>query len=268
MITNRPTEDGPLNGYHTVRYSDMDGVIRPGDGYYGGDYGVRPFVPGRFTDRPIILNRPFTSPADLGYVFRDVPWKSLDFFSRYSGDLGLLDLFSLEEAQDVTPVVAGKVNLNTRRPEVLATILTGTTQRLGDIRDTISAIEIGQASAIDPAAVAAGVVAETTANAITYAGDLVPRILGKFQPGNASDVMAGIQTKPEREAVIRTLSAVGNTRTWNFMIDLVVQKGSLVPGTSELEQFVVSAQRRCWVHVAVDRITGDVVDMQKEWVDE
>lgn len=276
FMTNNPDVPAP-NGFHTVIYQDLDRVIRPADGYYGGNSGVRPMMPDQFIDRPIVLNRPFTSPAELGYVFRDQPWKSLDFFSRFSADLGLLDLFSVDESDEQTPVVAGKVSLNTRRPEIIQAVLSGAAQQLGDVRPAIvGPIQIGGSgptlpankAIIDPATVATGIVAETTLNPISYAGDLVPRILGKEIPGTPADVLAGVQTKTEREAAIRTLAGIGNTRTWNFMIDLVVQTGSFPPQVTEARDFVVSAQRRAWIHVAMDRMTGEVVATEREWVDE
>jgi len=275
FMTNNP--DGPANGFHTVIYQDLDRIIRPADGYYGGDSAVRPVVPSAFIDRRIVLNRPFVSPRDLGYVFREQTWKSLDFFSRFSADLGLLDLFSVDESDEQTPVVAGKVSLNSRRPEVIEAVLSGANQQLGDVRPASAGlIQIGGSgptlpggkTIINPATVAAGIVAETTLNPISYAGDLVPRVLGKEIPGTAADVLAGVQTKPEREAAIRALAGIGDTRTWNVMIDLVVQTGSFPPQVTEARDFVVSAQRRAWVHVAMDRMTGEVVATEREWVDE
>jgi len=46
---------------------------------------------------PIILNRPFRNVAELGYAFRDLPWKTLDFFTDKSADAGLLDVFTIND---------------------------------------------------------------------------------------------------------------------------------------------------------------------------
>ena len=75
--------------------------------------------------RPLLLHRPFRTVAELGYVFRDLPWKNLDFFTPESGDAGLLDLFCINETSDPNGLVAGKVNLNTRQAPVLAAIVAG-----------------------------------------------------------------------------------------------------------------------------------------------
>jgi hypothetical protein len=75
--------------------------------------------------RPLLLHRPFRTVAELGYVFRDVPWKNIDFFTPESGDAALLDLFCINETGDPNGMVAGKVNLNTRQAPVLTAIVSG-----------------------------------------------------------------------------------------------------------------------------------------------
>src|SRR6185312_8619109 len=73
--------------------------------------------------RPLLLHRPFRSVAELGYVFRDDPWKNLSFFTPESGDAALLDIFCINEVDNANAVVAGKVNLNTRQAAVLGAIV-------------------------------------------------------------------------------------------------------------------------------------------------
>ena len=85
--------------------------------------GATPFTQSQ--SRPLLLHRPFRTVAELGYVFRDVPWKNLDFFTPESGDAGLLDLFCINETASPTSLVAGKVNLNTRQAPVLTAIISG-----------------------------------------------------------------------------------------------------------------------------------------------
>ena len=76
-----------------------------------------------------------------------------------------------------------------------------------------------------------------------------------------------------REAPIRALAAAGQTRVWNLMIDLVAQTGRYPKGTSGFtssrgENFIVEGEQRYWVHVAIDRYTGQVIDKQIEVVKE
>lgn len=75
-------------------------------------------------------------------------------------------------------------------------------------------------------------------------------------------------TKTEREAVIRALADGANTRTWNVMIDLVAQVGRYPSTAKALANFLVERERHYWLHLAIDRYTGQIVDKQLEIVRE
>jgi hypothetical protein len=48
---------------------------------------------------------------------------------------------------------------------------------------------------------------------------------------------------------------------------LIAQTGRYPPGTADLTQpFVVEGEKRYWLHVAIDRFTGEIVDQQLEAV--
>src|SRR5207253_5315442 len=100
----------------TVDYTDPDTIQRRGDSISGT---TTPMLPANFSDRPQILNRPFQRLAELGQVFRDQPWKTLDFTTASSPDAGLLDVFTLHEST----TEGGKTSLNTRYKPVLTAIL-------------------------------------------------------------------------------------------------------------------------------------------------
>jgi len=250
-------------------YTDMDGIRRMGDsGIFdstkvSGTAG-NPFnhTVDRTIDRPIILNRPFQSVGELGYVFRDDPWRSLDFFSPESADAGLLDLFSVEDVD----VSAARVDLNTRQAPVFQAILSGVAK---------SGTQTFAASP-DPANIAATIVAVTGTNPVVNRADLVTRFRSsqdddvRFQslPALSFSNTEDNQIKPQRESIVRALADVGNTRTWNLMIDVVAQAGQFPPAAASLDQFVVGGQRHYWFHVAIDRVTGQVIDKQLELVTE
>lgn len=256
IATNHPET---LSSLHTLRYPDRDGVIRPADAYFGDGEAVVPMSPGRFGDRPVLLNRPFRSVGDLGYVFRDQPWKTLDFSTRYSADLGLLDVFSLDESTEAVPLVAGKVNLNTRRPEVLSALLRGAAENFPGPDSALPTTEIdGDRADL----IAAAIMDETGWQPVVYPGDLVSRV---FHPPTGDDVLGDV-VKGEREAALRTLTALGDTRTWNFMMDLVVQTGRFTSASTDGADFLVQSEHRYWIHVAMDRLTGEIVDLQTETV--
>ena len=128
-------------------YADPDGVVRPGMGAYTGGNGGSPASGGYpqaddsgttsyniRNSRPLMLNRPFRSVADMGYASRGMPWKNVDFFHTSSGDAALLDLFcvdptpellqkqgyaNLNTAQTAVPLHAGVLDLNTRQTPVI-----------------------------------------------------------------------------------------------------------------------------------------------------
>ena len=52
------------------------------------------------------------------------------------------------------------------------------------------------------------------------------------------------------------------------MIDVIAQSGAYPPGQINLANFVVQGEQRYWVHVAIDRFTGQVIGKQIEVVNE
>src|SRR5262249_31576447 len=124
----------------TTTYADNDNVNRPADAKYPGaasTTGARtPYYTPSY--QPIILNRPFRNVGELGCAFRDLPWKTLDFFSDKSADAGLLDIFTVNDGPAlfdvngnftgmgaVPTMTAGSVNLNTTQTAVLHAVFAG-----------------------------------------------------------------------------------------------------------------------------------------------
>jgi len=278
--------------------------------------------------RPLILNRPFQSVGELGYVFRDIPWKNLDFFAPESADNALLDVFCVGDTDNALSLVAGRVGLNTKQPLVLASIISGAVVDDPKLSDTT----VGSLSTT---------VAPTVANALTArTGDLttsgmgplrnVAELIGRwvsaqaivpsatYSPANpngdlalsngykdgklsyagfsgnftatspAKDLGTAYQnstfdpdanknlavktsvTQVERlrAAPLRALANVGQTRVWNLMIDVVAQTGRYPVNATTLAGFTVEGEQRYWVHLAIDRFTGQVIDKQVEVVKE
>jgi hypothetical protein len=81
-----------------------------------------------------------------------------------------------------------------------------------------------------------------------------------------SNATQSAQIQRFREAPIRALSAVGQTRVWNLLIDVIAQTGNFPSTAKTLDNFYVKGQQRYWVHVAIDRFTGQVIDKQIEVV--
>jgi hypothetical protein len=253
--------------------------------------GLRPTAQSQ--SRPIVLNRPFQSVAELGYVFRDMPWKNLDFFTPESPDTALLDVFCVEEDTNPSGLVGAKVNLNTRHAPVLQALLSGAA------RDEIGSLPVGAWSRTIQPALSPGEAAAISAALIRRTGSVAPgqgplrnvgELVGKYVPdytsgygqpydGFSADLSlyeGGVlgPLSPNnliqrfRESAIRALADVGTVRVWNLLIDLTAQSGRYPPGASSLREFVVEGEKRVWLHVALDRFTGDVLDRHLEVVSE
>jgi hypothetical protein len=237
------------------------------------------------TVRPIIMNRPFRSVGEMGYAFRDQPFRSLSFSSSNSPDAGLLDLFTTV-AYGVTPTPSpspsispsyptptvtprgGVISLNSLQARVLAAVLGSTIRR----EDTPRVMNSGVPSPVpSPVAnthannVATYFVSSATPAPLVNRADLANWI------ANLPDTtgVGPSSPKTQRESIARALGEVGQTRTWNLMLDVIAQSGRYPPNATSLRNgFVVDGEQRYWVHVAIDRFTGQVIDKKIEVVNE
>ncbi len=233
--------DGIYNPVQTIT-ADNDGIVRT------NDIGtVVPYSAGGASERPIVLNRAFHTPGDMGYAFRDQPWTSVDFRSTNSADAGLLDIFSV---YDDPPVTAGHINLNSAPKEVIQAIIAGST--LNEI--TLTSFTSGKASTV------AAAFTNWVANTPMYSR----ADLASFASTNAIAGFISNNRKFEREGAIRALSGVGQTRTIILLLDLVAQAGFYGPTAASLNDFHVNSQVHYWAHIAIDRFTGQIVDLQIE----
>lgn len=276
---------------------DPDGVVRRAMGGYasdtasGGSTGTSqglPMISGNNASRPMILNRPFRSVAELGYTFRDTPWKNIDFSFPESGDAALLDVFCVDETNNDNALIAGKVNLNTRQAPVLKALLAGSI--LNDMSSSPSTLSFAIAESI------ANKLVERTTSTTASLGPLANRseLVGRWRgsgstaatsPDKDPDVLysgfsfdvgavSGVKGTDaafitgQREAAIRALADAGSTRVWNLLIDVVAQAGRFAPGQTSLAGFYVEGEKRYWLHIAIDRFTGKVLDRQLEVVTE
>lgn len=270
---NMPNVLGTTVASSYSSYNDTDGIQRIADSglFTNAPTTVAPTVGNPFymagtrtSDRPVILNRPFNSVGEIGYTFRDDPWRSLDFFSAYNGvstspDSGLLDLFTVSDTTN--SVVAGRVNLNTRNTAVLQAIFNSTVA--DPTGETSDAATLG-----NPGAMATNLATYTSTAPLSNKSQLVTGFGPSLPTGGSTGVPFSSvdeqNVKACREAYIRALADVGQTRTWNLMIDIVAQAGRYPPTATSLDQFVVESERRYWLHVAIDRFTGKIIDERLE----
>ena len=79
--------------------------------------------------RPVMMNRPFRSVGEMGYAFRDQPFRTLSFSSANSPDAALLDLFSVNDYSAPSSMRAGTISLNSQQSAALAAVLGSTIKR-------------------------------------------------------------------------------------------------------------------------------------------
>jgi hypothetical protein len=293
-----PIASNPGNSAHYDR--DPDGIVRRVIGGYasdpanGGAAGATvglPMVTSNNQSRPIILNRPFRSVAELGYVCRGTPWANLNFSFPESGDAALLDVFCVDELESANSLVAGRVDINTRQAPVLQALIAGALTDDSNTQATLPGVPAGTQAA----AVAAALVSRTTNTTTAATGPLANRaeLVGRwYQPltgvttptnpdpttyytGFSADLggVAGLSGQPNglsprlRDASIRALADSANARTWSLLIDLVAQTGrypATATAATQLPNFMVAGERHYWLHVAIDRYTGQILDQQLE----
>jgi hypothetical protein len=243
-------------------YQDKDGTQRPADGWWSS--ATANTLPEREDGqqyRPVMLSRPFYSVGELGYVSRDMPWKSLDFSTPLSGDAGLLDYFCVNDGyagSTNAPVVAGVLDLNTAQTPVLQAMLNGAPRA--------QLFPANDITAPDASTIAAKITSITATAPLLNKSEIATRLAPADPTVTSSSNDSNI--KERREALVRALASVGQVRTWNLMIDVVAQTGHFPPGATGFNNFLVTAEQRYWAHVAIDRYSGQVVSVQLEPVSE
>jgi hypothetical protein len=174
----------------------------------------------------------------------------------------LLDFFTYNSASSR----AGIVNLNTRNPYVLASIISGAL-----LHDPgYIAIPTSLVSQSDALTAGNAIVTATTAanGAVVTRADVAR--LAKV----ASDALPGVLgvSDEAKQTIARALAEVGQARVWNLMIDVIAQTGQYSPGTtspldnSNASKFIVEGEKRYWLHIALDRDDGSVLGSQLEEV--
>lgn len=260
-------------GSSSTDYSDADGVIRRGMG--AAVPGASPLDE---ISRPRLLNRPFRNVGEIGFASSGNPWKQLDLSTTESGYAGLLDIFAVSSPELPSPLAAGRINLNTRQLPVLKAALNGASRSgVVDESDPLLKTEVES--------LAAALLEESKRQPLRNLSDLVGRWKGgpahgsgligsRVYDGFASKIKPSFVGEPARQSAVRALADMGDTRVWNLLIDVIVQTGRYPrtglgvvggKGVAGLNAFVVEAERRAWVHVAIDRLTGELLDSQVEF---
>ncbi len=284
---------------------------------FGGPQTMESYTPAtnQSQSRPIILHRPYRSVAELGYVFSNIPFKNIDFFTPESPYSALLDVFCMNEDYRTDAVMAGRVDLNTKQAPVLQALLAGTYRDENPTKATPAYTQEPALTATEAIGISQALVKRTTvggtrtdvtvsttgAQPLFNIADLVGRWISGGTVGTTAAPINGAaqydgfsadlsslylgststasQASPAasgnynilsrfRESTMRALSDAGQAGTWNLLIDLVAQTGRFPTNATGVSDFVVDGERRYWVHVAIDRSTGQIIDQNIETVNE
>lgn len=245
-----------------ISYTDRDGVRRPSDGYvaawqanpmYIQGTGAANSVTASDRTRPVILQRPFRSVAELGYVFRDQPWKTLDLFSTQSADAALLDLFAVNENQ--SGLQAGKIHPASAPVPVLEALLRAKPH--DEIFARNPALTGALMSNAEAGQIATAFVANR-ANLIDPTG-LPALVAGNHLTSNAT------LAKPSREAALRSLADSFDFGSWRLFGDIVAQTGRFAPNATTADRFIVEGEERIWLSVVIERRTGRILHRHREF---
>lgn len=253
----------PVADYSNFR--DPDGIYRPADGFLKKEdtNPFRNFVSGAISStqasRPVVLQRPYRTVAELGYVFRDNPWRTLSFFDESSADAALLDLFA---TSDQPLIVADRVNLNTRSAAVRESLFRGTAQEPDGTSPFSNTTAAALADSFKLYAFGGGT--SPTASMPMNISHVAKWMISETNPDSLKGHPGLTKIKNQREAVVRSLAGTTQTRTWNLLIDVVAQTGRYPATANALSQLNVEGEKRYWISVAIDRYTGKVIDQQIE----
>src|SRR5437899_7323695 len=206
----------------------------------------------------VVLQRPFQNVGELGYAYNPASGATLNFYTSGSSEAALLDFFTYNTTNNtgtynlLYPLRAGPVNINTRNSAVIAALLKSA---LPNEPPTTAGVP---SSAATPAAT---LIAAATASQPAISRQDIARLAAAVGTTIGS-------TEEQKETVARALSDMTQTRTWGLLIDVIAQSGRYAPGETDLRKFVVAGEQHYWVHVAIDRFTGWVIDKQIEVVNE
>ena len=166
----------------------------------------------------------------------------------------------------LSTVVSGQVNLSNAPAPVIEALLSGASRKDFDPNYNYKApLALAQA-------IATQLNATTGTGPLLNRSDLVLRLgtnpatgAGTIRTALSSVSATDQSNKAYLEAPVRALADVTNTGTWNLLIDVIAQTGTFSPNAPATaaalnSSFVVQGERRYWLHVAIDRFTGKVVD--------
>jgi hypothetical protein len=213
------------------------------------------------TPATVVINHPFRNVGEYGYGVDTsaAGLPTLDFSPPGFLDAPVLDFFSYNPISSAYPR-AGIVNLYTRNAPVLAAILAGTLKTNAAASQNPPSPVISAAS---EAMTAANRIVQETQNVLAGSSvygpvtqtDMTRAIAARLAAAAAQHLPNTLNLTEQEQAISRALAEVGQTRTWNLVIDVIAQTGKYKPNAPDLtgSNFVVEGEKRYWLHVALGR---------------
>ena len=223
----------------------------------------------------IVTNHAFSNVGELGYGIdtsnlptggpstcapNPVPGAgalpTLDFSSPSFTDAPILDFFSYNPISSAYPR-AGIVNLYTRNAPVLAAMLAGTLRIDAAGANPNPTPVVSQAQATNAASAIVTETKNVLAGSPGYGPvtqtDLTRAIAARLVAAGASASGWTGFTTEQKESIARALAEMGQTRTWNLLIDVIAQTGHYGPNAQGLTDFIPEGEKRYWLHIALGR---------------
>jgi hypothetical protein len=216
-----------------------------------------------------VVSRGFTTVGEFGYgidsspsgVSAGVPTLKLWDSSTNFQYAPVLDFFSYNPVSSAYPR-AGIVNLYTKHEPVIAAMLQSALKN-----DTVTTPPASVISPSEAMQAAHSIVCETqwVLTGTNPAGcsaplgvtvtqtDMTRAIAGRLAARAFRDVPSLATSDDTKGAVVRALAEMGQTRTWNLLIDVIAQTGHYGPNAQGLTDFIPEGEKRYWLHVALGR---------------
>jgi hypothetical protein len=234
-------------------------------------------VPPDPTANPKVISHAFSNVGEFGYGIvtppgdgpppsppGSTPIPTLDFSPPNFWDAPVLDFFSYNPISSAYPR-AGIVNLYTKNAPVLAAVLARALKTDAAANNNPpSPVISGSPYPTSDAKTAAERIVTETQNVLVGSPaygpvtqtDMTRAIAARLAAAAAQHLPNGLNLTEQEEAIARALAEVGQTRTWNLLIDVIAQTGRYAPDATNVTQankFIVEGEKRYWLHIALGR---------------
>jgi type II secretory pathway pseudopilin PulG len=207
-----------------------------------------------------VISHGYSNVGELGYGIdtSSAGLTTLNFNSPNFPDAPILDFFSYNPISSAYPR-AGIVNLYTKNAPVIAAILANTLKTDAAAANPAPTPVVTASQAMD----AATRIVQETQNVLAGSPgygpvtqtDMTRAIAARLIAAGAAAPSWSGSTTEQKESIARALAEMGQTRTWNLLIDVIAQTGQYKPNSPDLTggNFIVQGEKRYWLHIALGR---------------